>query len=781
MADTTGFPGSLPTPFTSFVGRRMEVAEVRRLLGASRLVTLTGAGGVGKTRLALEVAAGSVRAFSDGVWLVDLAPVRESSAVPGVVADALGVADVGTRPVAELLAAHLSDRRALVVLDNCEHLVDECAPLVQQLLFVAPELRILATSRETLCVTGEHVLAVAPLPQADAAELLRQRTAAVRPGFEVAEANQAVAARLCADLDGLPLAIELAATRLRSLTVEQVVQRLEDRFALLSAGSRTARPHQQTLRAAIDWSWELCSPQEQLLWSRLSVFAGSFTLDAAEGICCAEGIAAAEVVDLLDRLVAQSLVEQPEGEETPRYRMLETLRQYGQEQLAASGEEQWMRRRHRDFFLAMAERLYQDWFGPRQALILTRLRAEHANLLAALAYRDGIAEAPPGAATSGPAQAQPCAAAPCGDGQVALAGALIYHWAAGGYLGEGRRQLERALAAAPEPTPARARALVAAAHLAQTQYDLAAAGRWLDEADDLAERFGEPVVRAHVRGHQGVSALYAGRLDDALSLVERAVDAHTALGDRFGEVTWRCALALVQVLGGHPQALETTAEALTDAEAHGERWARAHLLMVLGRRAWALGDQDEAKALTISSLELLQGFSDTVGVAKMVEQLAWITASAGDHPPAARLLGAARSLREAAGITVASGDPRDEDHHARCETEASQALGRAEYHKALADGAAIDGPAQAIAYALAPATATATATGTEPAATPAAASPLTGREEQIAALVAQGMTSRKIAAELVLSPRTVDNHVNRILTKLGFSSRAQIAAWWTAQ
>ncbi|MER6541365.1 helix-turn-helix transcriptional regulator [Streptomyces sp. NPDC001250] len=359
---------------------------------------------------------------------------------------------------------------------------------------------------------------------------------------------------------------------------------------------------------------------------------------------------------------------------------------------------------------------------------------------------------------------------------MALAGALLYHWVAGGFLGEGRRQLERALAAAPEPTPVRARTLVAAAHLAQTQYDLAAAGRWLDEAEGLAERLDEPVLRAHVRGHRGVSALYGGRLDDALSHVEQAVDAHAALGNRFGEVTWRCALAIVQVIGGHPHALETAAEALADAKAHGERWARAHLLMVLGRRAWALRDHDEAKALTISSLELLQGFSDTLGVAKMVEQLAWITASAGDHSRAARLLGAARSLREAAGTTVAACHPHDEDHHARCETEASGALGRAEYHKALAEGAAVDGPAQAIAYALA----TATTTGTEPAPAPADASPLTRREEQIAALVAHGLTNRRIAAELVLSPRTVDNHVNRILTKLDFSCRAQIAAWWTA-
>ncbi|MCD9879720.1 LuxR C-terminal-related transcriptional regulator [Streptomyces guryensis] len=776
----------LPTPFTSFVGRRTEMAELRRLVGAARLVTLSGAGGVGKTRLALEAAAASVKEFPGGVWLVDLAPVQDPVAVPGAVAAALGMPDQGPRPVLEQLVVYLSSRRVLLVLDNCEHLVDACAQLAQRLLSSAAELRILATSREPLGLTGEHVFPVPPLDQADAAELLRDRTAGVRPGFEVNDANRAAVRRLCEGLDGLPLAIELAASRLRTFSVEQVAERLEDRFTLLTAGSRTARPHQRTLRAAIDWSWELCSPAERLLWGRLSVFAGTFTLDAVEDVCAGDGIVAGEVMDLLDRLVAQSLVEHADAGDVPRFRLLESIRHYGRERLVDSGEDERLLRGHRDFFLALAGSLHQDWFGPRQAEILARFRAEHGNLLAALEYRSGTrapVSAPRTAAGPGPqpGTTERSGSRP-GDPQaaLALAAALMYHWVAGGFLGEGRRQLERALAAAPEPTLVRARALATAAYVAQLQYDLAVADRWLEEAQELTERLGDRVASAHVRGHCGVSALYRGQREEAFLHLEQAVATHTALGDQLGVVSWRGALAIAQTLFGDPRAPETSRQALADQEAHGERYARAHLLMVLGRHAWALGRHTEAKDLTLSALSMLRGFSDPIGVAKMVEQLAWITASEGDHRRAGRLLGAAGSLLHDAGTTIAAGDPQIEEYHARCEAEILQSLGSAGYEQALADGAAVSGPAQAIAYALDTETDADTRTGTEPAAPPPVASPLTRREQQVAALVARGMTNRRIAAELVLSPRTVDGHVDHILTKLDFSCRAQIAAWWAA-
>ncbi|MEU1513873.1 LuxR C-terminal-related transcriptional regulator [Streptomyces sp. NPDC005811] len=778
MTSGTGVAGGggLPAAFTSFVGRRSEMAEVRRLLGSARLVTLTGAGGVGKTRLALEAAAASARAFPGGVWLVDLAPVRDPAVVVEAAAVTLGVADQGTRTVPELLAAHVAQRRLLLVLDNCEHLVEACAELAQCLLAAAPEVRILATSRETLQLTGEHVVAVAPLVQDEAVELLVQRAAAVRPGFRLTDANRAAVHRLCADLDGLPLAIELAASRLRTLAVEPVIERLEDRFALLTAGSRAARPHQRTLRAAIDWSWELCGPAERLLWSRLSVFAGSFTLEAAESVCSGEGpakddgLAPDEVLDVLDRLVAQSLVEHAGTERQPRYRLLETIRQYGWEHLTDRAEDQEVRRRHRDFFLALAERTHRDWFGPAQADILALLHADHSNLMAALEY-------PRAAAKPGPDGGYRPERDEDRQAALALPAALVHHWIAGGCLSEGRRYLERALDAAPEPTAARARALWVASQVACTQGDLGAARRFLEEAGELTERLGDAGAGAQVRGHRGALALCEGRTAEAVTLFEEAVAAHTALGDRAAEVAWRCALGIALTLCADPRAPGTSARALAETEEYGERWARARLLMALGRRAWELGEQTEAEERTRSALGMLRGFSDSIGVADMVEQLAWITASTGDPHRAGRLLGAARGLREDSGVTVVGDNPRHAEHHAHGTARVRGALGAAGYDEALAAGAALDGADQVIAYALG----AAAGTGPEADPSPAPASGLTRREEQVAELVARGMTNRRIAAELVLSPRTVDNHVNRILTKLGFSSRAQVAAWWAVK
>lgn len=487
--------GNLPAVFSTFVGRRRNIAEIRRRLETARLVTLTGVGGVGKTRLAMEAAASMSKGFPDGVWLVDLAPVRDPSAVPGATATALGVPDLGPAPVGDRLAGHLAARRTLVVLDNCEHLADACARLTQSLLSAAPGLRVLATSRVSLGLTGECVLTVPPLSVPDeAVELVRDRAAAVRPSFRITEVNREVVTRLCERLDGLPLAIELAAIRLRTLTVEQLVDRLEDRFGLLTAGSSTAKPHQRTLRALIDWSHELCSPAEQLLWRRLSVFAGGFDLEAAEDVCCGDGLPRGEILDRLDRLVAQSVVLASEDESRPQYRMLETIREYGRGRLAESGEERRLLRRHRDFFRALAESSASAWYGPGQEESLARLRAQHGNLRLALEY-DGVE---------------------AGDAQAALVlvAALRFHWCADGFLGEGRDRIERALTAAPEPTAARAGALWAGAWAALLQGDHRTADRWLTEADELGERLGDPVIRAYVRGLRGTSALFLGRLDE---------------------------------------------------------------------------------------------------------------------------------------------------------------------------------------------------------------------------------------------------------------------------
>jgi len=755
VASVTGVippTGNLPAALTSFVGRREEIAGVRQLLGSTRLLTLTGVGGLGKTRLALEAAGVSRKAFADGVWLVDLAPVRDPSAVPGTVARALGLPDLGPQPVLEQLAEHLAGRWALLVLDNCEHLVDACAELAAELLSAAAQVRVLATSRQTLGVTGEHVFTVPPLTPEDAAELLRDRTVAVRPGFELTDGNADAVSRLCADLDGLPLAIELAASRLRTLSVQQVAERLGDRFALLTGGSRVARPRQRTLLAAIEWSYELCTPAERLLWNRLSVFAGGFTLDAVETVCAGDGIAEHEVLDLLDRLVAQSVVLPAEAEGLPRYRLLETIRQFGLERLAQRGEEERLRQRHRDFFRALAKCVAAGWCGPGQQEGLARLRADNANLLVAL--------------NGGDAQAA-----------LELAAALRFHWCIGGFLGEGRRQLDRALAAAPEPTPVRARALWVAAWVALLQGDFAPADRWLDEAAVLGERLDDPLVLAYVQGMRGTSASFHERPHDAMPLHEAAAAAHTALGEGTGVVLALFQLTLIQARLGIPDAAESGRRALAIAEENDDQWGRAHVLWALGIDALGRGNQEACMTLVRDALELARGFHDYVAVVLMLDLLAWTTAESGDHRRAARLLGAVDSLCGGIGTTIAAFGPHLTEEHALCEEAVVAALGPAAYEKALADGGRHDTPDAAIAYALG----TDTDVGTEAAAQVSAPSPLTDREREVAALVARGMTNRQIAAALVLSPRTVGGHVQNILTKLDAGRRTEIATWWAAE
>ncbi|MFF8970847.1 ATP-binding protein [Streptomyces sp. NPDC014995] len=740
--------GNLPAPLTTFVGRGRDLAELCRRLGTTRLVTLTGAGGVGKTRLALEAAAASAADLADGAWLVDLAAVRDPSSVAYATATTLGLPDVGTRPVIDQLAAFLAHRGPLIVLDNCEHLVHACAELAHALLSASPGLRILATSRRALGIFGEHLFTVPPLASDDAVELLRDRTTAMRPEFRVTDANRAQVRRLCEDLDGLPLAIELAATRLRSLSVDEVVNRLEDRFGLLTSGSRVARPHQRTLRALMDWSHELCTPAERLLWNRLSIFAGDFGLDAAEAICAGDGIGENEVLDLLDRLVVQSIVLPCERDGLPRYRLLETVRQYGRDRLAESGEEERMLRRHQDFYLALAEGVADGWYGAGRLESVTRVSAEHANLRAALAQ-------------GGDPQAT-----------LALATALRFHWCEGGFLGEGRRWLDRALAAAPEPTLARARALWLAAWIAALQRDHAAACRWLDEAAELGERLDDHVVHANVQGLRGTLALFSGRLAEAVSLFEEAVPALRRTGEDIGAIYALIQMATAQSHLGDPRTTQTCRQAVALAEAHDERMIRAHAWWTLGYDAWRRGDLAEAEAMTRAALEHEQGFNDYVRVALMLEQLAWVIAARGNHQQAARLLGAAHALQRDIDTPISTFGPHMAEQHTRCEEEVVRVLGSAAYEQALAEGSGHRGPDEAIDYAL--------RTGSEPTATAPAPSPLTPREQEVAALVAEGMSNRQIATALGRSPRTVHGHVENILAKLGFGSRARIASWWTA-
>ncbi|MGW5658038.1 LuxR C-terminal-related transcriptional regulator [Streptomyces humi] len=776
----TSRTGNLPAPLTTFVGRGREAVEVRRLLRTARLLMLTGVGGVGKTRLALEVAAASVKAFPDGVWLVDLASVGDPQEVASSVARVLDVPDQGTGPLSDQLAAHLSGYRALIVLDNCEHLITERARLAWQLLSAAGGLRIMATSRHTLGLIGEYVFVVPPLPPADAAALLLDRAEARDAGHRISAAGPDAVAGLCAGLDGIPLAIELAASRLRTLTVEQVTERLENRFALLSYGSTAASKRHRSLQAMIDSSYELCAPAEQLLWQRVSVFAGPFSLDAAEEVCRGARIPRTETLDLLDRLIAQSVVLPTVTEGRSCYRLLESIREFGRERLAGSGEEERLLGRHLDFYLARAEDVAARWWGPGQEETLAWLRAEHDNLLAALEYGRRL-----WTPSAGPDEVKPRTGAADPDGPGSLDGgpgtahawldlvtALRFHWCCNGFLGEGRRQFDRVLRADTAPTPARARALWAASWVAMMQGDHATVDRWLDEAEELAEQLDDPLVGAYVKGIRGSSALYRGQPRQAAQLLRLALATRTALGQGPTRLQFLFQLALAQLYLGDPGAAETARCAVAAAEAHGERLSRSYALWTLGYDAWLRGKPEESHALMLASLEIQQGFSDHAGVAGTLEVLAWSTAALGDHRQAARLLGALRPLtRELHGT---SGGPFADDH-ARCEQAIVKALGPAAYERAFAEGTGCDTPHRAVALALG----TAPGRGARIAAA-TSSSPLSSREQEVAALVAKGMSNKQIATVLGRSQRTVDTHVQKILAKLVFGSRAQIATWWTA-
>jgi predicted ATPase/DNA-binding CsgD family transcriptional regulator len=755
--------GTLPTPLTSFVGRRRELAEVRRRLARSRLVTLTGAGGLGKTRLAMEVARESRRGFTGGAWFADLAPVSTGGQVAQAIATALGVPDQSPRPAEEQLADHLADRELLLVLDNCEHVVEACAVLVDRLLGFAPGLRVLATSRETLGIGGEHVVVVPPLSlpdpqrlppaaalgQYDAITLLLDRAAAVAPDFRIADGNLAAVVRLCAGLDGMPLAIELAAARLHTMAVEQLADRLEDRFLLLTGGSRVARTQQRTLRALIHWSYELCPERERLLWARLSVFAGGFELSAAEGVCAGDAIAKSDVLDLLDHLVARSVVLVESTEDArPRYRMLETIRQYGRDRLDEEGTTGALRDRHRDHYLHAAEEIAAAWNGPGQADGLTALRVEHDNLRAALEWSIARREA-------GTAQR--------------LVAALRYHWCTDGFLSEGRRWLDQALALDAEPTAVRAGALRVAAWAALLQGEHDSALKRLDECARIS---GDAATAAHVTCLRGTSTLFRGRLEEASELYESAAAAFAAVGDTAGATFALFQLAITQAHLQDPDAAAATAQrAVSMAKTRGERLYQSYALWALGFAAWVRGDWDTAISHTRGGLDLQRGFNDHVGTALMIELLAWVAASKGDAVEAGRLLGAVGSIWRAVGTSISAHGPYLARHHALCERRVVEALRAERYRTVLAEGATWT-LQQALVRAL----------GESPAAPEPTAEPvLTRREREVAELVAQGLSNRRIAAALTLSTRTVDGHVEHILSKLGFGSRSQVAAWVAGQ
>ncbi|MER6538728.1 ATP-binding protein [Streptomyces sp. 900105755] len=774
----------LPVETTSFVDRRAEQAAGRELLATARLVTFTGPGGVGKTRLAAHVAARVERAFPDGVRFVALAGLHDPALVPLAAADALGLHDHSDRPPLDTLVERLRDRRLLLVLDNCEHLLAACAGLAAALLRGTTGVRILATSRHRLGLTEEHLMEVRPLTVPDpdddlsAAEshaalaLFADRAAAVLPGFRLTPANRAAVARLCRRLDGLPLAIELAAVRMRVLGLDQLLARLDDRYRLLTAGSPAALPRHRTLRAAVDWSHDLCTAREQSAWARLSVLAGGFDLETAEAVC--GGPAAAdeapgpagrepEPLDVLEAvagLVDKSVLVR---EETPdgggaRYRLLDTLRHYGLDRLRERpGAEAAARRRHRDHVQLHAEACEAAWFGPGQREIVARLRADQDNLRAALDF----SLTTPGEEGAG----------------LRLAGTLWFYWHACGAPREGRYWLDRALDANPAPTAGRARALWVSALLAGSPEDLTRGLRRAREARALAERLGDPAEAAHADYVIGVVQLFADDLVAARAHYETTVARGPVPGQHLSLhgldlVELACAYAL---LGQADQAAAVCARALGLCEAHGEDWVRSYVLRILALAHAVRADWHRAEPRAREALRRKREVHDVIGIGLTLDLLARIADGLGAAERTAVLLGGADRVwsdidRDRWGSTALNQARRD------CETHARAALGQGPYERAYGRGAAL-GLAEALAYAL----------DEQPQPTPrrpevrTAPVRLTRRETQVAELVAEGLGNQQIADRLVIARRTAEGHVERILGKLGFSNRSQIAAWVTAR
>jgi predicted ATPase/DNA-binding CsgD family transcriptional regulator len=760
------FPGNLPVPLSAFIGRHAEAAQIRRMLSNSRLVTLTGVGGVGKTRLALHVAADLPRAFPDGTWMVELASLQEPGLLTDTIASGLGIRDQSTRWPVATLSDYLAERQLLLLLDNCEHLLDACAVLVDALLRSAPQLRILATSRQPLDLPAERIVNVPPLALPDlhtdvsaaalagneAVTLFVLRAASVVPGFALTDSNAPAVVALCARLDGLPLALELAAVRLRALSPEQLLERLDERFRLLSTGSRAALPRQQTLRGLVDWSFALCSPAEQTMWARLSVFAGSFSLEAAEQVCADAAVPREAVLDLVAALLDKSVLVREEHESGVRYRLLETMREYGRERLVDSGSEVALRRRHRDYYLLLTERACHGLFGPEGPSWLERMRVEHANLRAALGFcLSEAGEVGPG---------------------LQLAAVFWFGWRELGLLSEGRRWLDRLLAAQPDLSVTRANALWADASLAVLQGDTATAKALLAEASSLAEALGEEAAGAYAAVFSGQVAMLEGDTATAERLLRRALAVHRASGDTIGVAVALIRLAMAaSATGDGDNAIRLSTDYVALCIEHGAVWLTPFGRFVQAVEFWRRGDPGQAVDRARDAVRGHWANHDRIGAAMALEVLTWAAAEDGNPERTARLLGALDNVWRTVGPPL-FGYPHLMVYHEECERRCARVLGEDAFVAARRRGSALEFDG-AVAYGLQEQQAS---LGRD-----VHRSPLTRREDEVADLVAKGMSNKEIAESLVISARTAETHVEHILTKLGFSSRTQIATWVTAR
>lgn len=755
---------ALPADLTSFVGRRSDLVAVRTLFSATRLVTLTGPGGGGKTRLAIRAGSEMRRAFPDGVYLVELASLRDADLLPQTVIDALAIREQPALPRMTVLTEFLQNRTALLVLDNCEQLVEPVAKLVDQILRAAPEVRILATSRQALRVSGEHLYPVPPLlaPYPDdphprgtithypSVALFVDRAVAVLPDFALTPENEAAVIRVCHRLEGIPLAIELAAARLSVLTVSELAARLDDRFQLLRAGSRNLPERHQTLKATIDWSYDLCTPREQRLWARASVFAVDFSTVAVEGICTDADLPVSEVLDAISGLVEKSILVREEHGEIVRFRMLESLRDYGLDRLEAE-EAEALSRRHRDWYAELIERAEREWVGPEQLAWSRTLRLEHANVRRALEFSLSHPD----------------------EGHIGLRMvSRPWFWGSHNHITEALLWLDRGLACDSKASHERAWALATKAYMAAFQGDSETLATFAAGAKELALELDDLSAIAfanHVNGFRqslgetGDVALAVPMLEEALEQYLRC-DVPAQYVDAL-----LLELASAHILVHDLDRGSEITERLYDrcAAAH-EQLNFSYALWLRGWLALERGDAVAAEPLLLEAVRIKRTFQETLGLGLALEVTMWAVAAKGDAERSAVLIGGTDGVWRALGARLFA------RKRVRYEMPVREALGATRFAAAYERGAAmtID---ETIAFALGD------DEGRSITGEAAELGSLTKREREVAQLVAQGLSNKEIAAKLVISLRTAEGHVEKILTKQGFSSRAQVAAWLSGQ
>jgi predicted ATPase/DNA-binding CsgD family transcriptional regulator len=757
MARPTRHPGNLPAEATSFIGRRRELAELRKKLTEARLVSLVGPGGVGKTRLAIRMATDLGRGFPDGAWLVELAELRDAALVGNAVMAALDLRDQAATEPRALLLSYLRDKQLLLVVDNCEHLLGATAQLLTEISRAAPGVRVIATSREPLSVPGEHVVPVPPLelPSAHAVEPLHQlrqneavmlfteRAAAASGTFQLTAANQAAVADLCRRLDGLPLAIELAAVRTRVLTAEQILDRLTDRFGLLAGGGHAALPRHQTLRTTIEWSHELLAAGERALLRRLCVFAGRFTLEDVESVCSADEIPTADALDLLSSLVDKSLVLKEDAKSIACYRLHETMREYARLRLREAGEEDTVELRCAEYYSLRCQRSAVE---ARYGLLgwLEWMDLEIDNVRSALTW---------------------CLTRPDLPRGIDLASFLGWYWITRATT-EGARWLDELLASAGA---APAQAYFIRGFLAVLQADPAAAKPALDRAVAAAREAGQLRLLAQSLSMASVAENMVGDHASAVRLIDEAQVVTTGLADFPATV----ALLQARALNGF---FERDLDAVRSASSEGARVSREvgdlyslqMMLMNLGFAALNAGNADESGPLFTEALRIARQIDDRVAQFYLISALGCHAASAGQTQLAARLLGAAETMRIGAGVSV---NAILAPLQAQVRESAISALGVARFEAEFTAGKRLSRDA-ASRLALGESAQVAATTPGD-----AGVGLLGKRQADVARLVADGLSNKQIGARLFISERTVDSHVRGILNKLGFHSRTQIAGW----